>query len=70
MCLVDNWKSAWRWFSMWAFVIAGAMAGAGALMPAELKSALPDQWVGIISAVSFAGAVLRLVKQERGDAKP
>ena len=66
--LVENWKEAYRWFSMWAFLIAGAMAGAWAVMPADLKAAFPDQWVGVVSVVSFVGALLRLVKQERPSA--
>lgn len=65
--LVDDWKRAWKWFSMWAFIIVAfspeiyelavkfGIVSAGHL-PAVFERLV--QWVG------FFGAVSRLVDQK------
>lgn len=64
MKLVENWKDAWRWYSMQAMVASGAILGAWEVMPPDLKGALPD-WIGTAAAATtlFLGAFGRIVKQ-------
>ncbi|EFD1997022.1 TPA: hypothetical protein MA429_002846 [Klebsiella pneumoniae] len=64
MKLVDDWKSAWRWFSMHALVLAGIIPTVWAELPPDLKAAIPPGAMGTITAVIAAcGVVGRLVSQ-------
>lgn len=66
MKLVENWKSAWRWFSVQLIALAGAVQLAVLAFPAEVKSWLPDNvthWTaaGLLGAAIFG----RLVDQSK-----
>ena len=67
--LVDNARSAWRWFSVQAMVLAGAIQGAWMFLPEDMKSSIPP---GIVQAVTIALLVLgvagRLIDQTPKDA--
>ncbi|HBS5624259.1 Uncharacterised protein [Klebsiella pneumoniae] len=66
MKLVDDWKSAWRWFSMHALVLAGIIPTVWAELPLDLKTAIPPGAMGTITAVIAAcGVVGRLVSQSK-----
>lgn len=66
MKLVDDWKSAWRWFSMHALVLAGVIPTVWAELPPDLKAAIPAGAMGSITAVIAAcGVVGRLVNQSK-----
>lgn len=66
MKLVDDWKSAWRWFSMHALVLAGIIPTVWAELPPYLKTAIPPGAMGTITAVIAAcGVVGRLVNQSK-----
>lgn len=62
--LVDDFRSAWRWFSVQAMFFAAVIIGAWAELPASLRDALPegaDRWVAL--TVLALGIVGRTVKQ-------
>lgn len=66
MKLVDDWKSAWRWFSMHALVLAGVIPTVWSELPPDLKTAIPPGAMGAITAVIAAcGVVGRLVNQSK-----
>ena len=66
MKIVDDWKSAWRWFSMHALVLAGVIPTVLAELPPDLKTAIPPGAMGAITAVIAAGGVGgRLVNQSK-----
>ncbi|HCQ8124604.1 TPA: hypothetical protein OL914_000041 [Klebsiella quasipneumoniae subsp. similipneumoniae] len=66
MKLVDDWKNAWRWFSMHALVLAGVIPTVWAELPPDLKTAIPPGAMGAITAVIAAcGVVGRLVNQSK-----
>lgn len=66
MKLVDDWKSAWRWFSMHALVLAGIIPTVWAELPPDLNTAIPPGAMGAITAVIAAcGVVGRLVNQSK-----
>lgn len=44
MNLVDNWKEAWKWFSMHALVMAGIIPTVLAELPDDLQGSHP-RWV-------------------------
>lgn len=69
MKFVDDAKQAWRWFSVQAMVLAGAIQGAWVFIPEDMKSSIPQnivQWV-TISLLVF-GVAGRLVDQYPKDA--
>jgi hypothetical protein len=63
--LVDEWKSAWRWFSVQSMALAAVLLGAWQALPDELRASLPralPHWLAIaLLALGIAG---RLVKQK------
>lgn len=64
MKLIDNAKESWKWFSMQAMTLAGALQGAWLYIPADLKDNVPVNMVNILTlALLVAGVVGRLVKQ-------
>lgn len=64
--LIPQWRRAHRMFSVQAMVLASAIQGAWALMPDDLKAALPPQLVPIVSvALLLAGVAGRLVVQQK-----
>lgn len=71
--LIDSWQSAWKMFSIWFFVILGALpelfnlAVASGLIDATTA---PKALSYTISLVAFAGAASRLIKQKALEANP
>ena len=53
--LVDNARSAWRWFSVQAMVLAGAIQGAWMFIPEDMKASIP---AGIVQGATIALLVL------------
>lgn len=68
--LIDDWRQAYKFASMWAMSAAVALQGAWQMLPPDLKGALPD---GLVTWASVAlvvlGMVGRLVHQGGGDAR-
>ena len=64
MKLVEDWKGAWRWFSVQAMVLASGLQGAWLAMPPDLKAQIPGDAVSVISMVLLAAGIIgRLVPQ-------
>lgn len=69
MKLVKNAGQSFRWFSVQAMAVAGALQGAWLALPAELKLRVPAEWVDAITiAILVLGVIGRLVDQGSGDA--
>jgi len=54
MRLVEEWRSAWRWFSLQAMALTAAIQAAWAAMPDDLKQHIPAGPItcGILSAAA------------------
>ena len=64
MKIVNNARQSWRWFSIQAMTLAGAMQGTWLAMPADLKARVPADLVDALIVVVLAlGIVGRLVDQ-------
>lgn len=62
---VRNWKKAFRMFSIQAMVLAGAIQGAWAALPAEMQSTVSDDWLRAATVVLMVlGIAGRLVVQD------
>ena len=69
MRLVDNAKNAWKFFSVQAMAVAGALQGAWLAMPPDLQARVPGEWVDALTmAILALGIVGRLVDQGGGNA--
>lgn len=78
MKIVENWRQAWRWWSIRLSVVAGIIAGyvatpQGATAIADLIRYVPEQWrpIGSIAIgvlVSAVPTLARLIQQEVDDA--
>lgn len=64
MTFVENAKQSWRWLSMQAMTLAGALQGAWMYVPEDMKVTVPKNVVHWITlALLLAGVFGRLVKQ-------
>lgn len=62
--LVDNARSAWRWFSVQAMVLAGAIQGAWVFTPEDMRTSIPPEVVQVATIVLLVlGVAGRLVDQ-------
>lgn len=60
----DRAKLAYRWFSVQAFVLAGAMQTTWLSLPDDMKVHVPAQWVmGATVIVCVLGIIGRLAPQ-------
>ncbi len=65
MKFIENWRSVWRWYSVWFAGVIASMPVAWGLLPPDLKASLPDEWMPWISVAIFvAFLVARVIKQE------
>ena len=63
MKLVENAKQAWRWYSVQAMAVAGALQAAW-LALGDMQSRIPEWGVDALTvAILVSGIVGRLVKQ-------
>lgn len=67
MTLIEDWRQAWKKFSVWAFIVIGAMpdiySGVQALGWLEDK-AVPASFVWTIRVLAGVGIAVRLIKQQ------
>lgn len=64
MKLVANWRRAWRWISVQAMVLAGALQGAWMFVPDDLRASIPPGVVqGFTIVLLTLGVIGRLVDQ-------
>ena len=68
MKLVENWRHAWKWFSVQLVALAGTIQLSVLAFPDTLKQYLPD-WALHASALFLLGAAIlgRLIDQKKTD---
>ena len=68
MELVDDWKSAWRWFSMNCMGLATVIEGTWVGLSDDIRQQLPKDIAHIMAiAVLITGMFGRLVNQQKKD---
>lgn len=66
MKLVSNWRSFWRWHSVWIAGLIAALPVAWASMPDDLRASIPDEWLPYISGAMFIAFLIgRLRDQDK-----
>ena len=64
--LVENWRGAWRWFSLQAMALTAAIQAAWAAMPDELRAHFPTRMVTAVSVgLLLLGIGGRLVRPRK-----
>lgn len=64
MKLVTDWRSAPKWFSTQAMVLAGAINAAWLAIPPEMQASIPQEWVAYGTAgLLVLGTIGRVVDQ-------
>ena len=64
MTLIENARESWKWFSMQAMTLAGALQGAWMYIPPDLKDNVPANLVNVVTLALLASGIIgRLVKQ-------
>jgi hypothetical protein len=68
--LIDDWKQAYSFYSMWAFILLGMAPDIFnlAVQYGVIDSAAaPAVFARIINTVAFVGALTRMVKQKQAE---
>lgn len=70
--LVQNWKDAWRWYSMQALTFLAFLPLVWMELPPTaqefVSGIVPPDWHPlIITVVASSGAIMRLIDQTRGE---
>ena len=66
---IEGWRRAWRWFSVQAMVLAGALQGAWLVLTPAMQASIPQNIVQAITLTLLVlGVVGRLVDQTPKDA--
>lgn len=64
MTLIENWKSAWRLWSVRILAVLAAVATCWMMIPDSVKALIPEQYLGyIVGFVSVCAAVARVIRQ-------
>jgi hypothetical protein len=68
--LIENWRNAWKWFSIHAMVCAAAIQGAWLQVSDDMKAHIPSYLIsGLTIALLILGIVGRVIKQGAEDDK-
>lgn len=68
MTWVPNVRRAWRWWSVQAMVLAGAVQTTWLALPDDMRASIPPAWVSALTiALLVLGTLGRLVDQGGGD---
>jgi hypothetical protein len=64
--MVQNWRQAWKWFSVQAFAVIIALPAVWMALPADVKAMVPDGWEKwIVTGIALAGLLGRLIDQQK-----
>jgi len=64
--MVQNWRDAWKWFSVQAFAVIIALPAVWMALPADVKAMVPDGWEKwIVMGIALAGLFGRLIDQQK-----
>lgn len=64
--LVENWKQAWRWISVWCMSLSGAILSSWEALPPTWKEMLPTQDLkAYVGPLLIIGIIGRFVDQTK-----
>lgn len=66
MKLVENWKQAWKWFSVQALALVALLPVVWPTLPPTVHAWVPEEWrPWIIVALAVGGIAGRLIDQQK-----
>lgn len=66
--LVEDWRNAWKWFSVQAMGFSVVLLGAWEVLPSDLKATLPEDLVRLLAiGLLTMGIAGRVVDQKPKD---
>lgn len=66
--LVEDWRNAWKWFSVQAMGFSVVLLGAWEVLPGDLKATLPEDLVRLLAiGLLTMGIAGRVVDQKPKD---
>lgn len=69
MKFVENWRDAWKWFSVQALAVLIALPMVWMALPADVKAYLPDGWEPwVLVILAAAGLLGRVIDQNKASA--
>lgn len=63
---VENWRSAWSWWSVQITTALASLGPAWLVLPQELKDRIPVEWLPYISPVILLSIVVARVMDQGG----
>lgn len=68
MQLIDNWRKAWRMFSVQALALLAALPVVWMGLPDDVKAMVPQDWTKyLMIAIALGGLVGRMIAQPSAD---
>ena len=68
MRLVKGAGKAWRWFSVQAMLLQGAVASSWLFVPDDMRASVPSEWLAVAAiGLTVLGVAGRLIDQGGGD---
>ncbi len=65
MKLVEDWRKAWKWFSVQAFTVLAVAPVVWSQLPPDVRKMLPEGWEPyVLAALAVGGIVGRLRAQD------
>jgi protein-S-isoprenylcysteine O-methyltransferase Ste14 len=69
MKLVDNWKQAWRWFSIQALALVALLPVVWPQLPPQVTAWVPEAWrPWVVVIIAIGGIAGRLIDQNKAKA--
>lgn len=64
MKLIQDWRQAWRFYSVQALAVIAAIPIVWASLPEEWRATVPSEWIKVmVVVVAVAGILGRIIQQ-------
>jgi anti-sigma-K factor RskA len=64
MKLIENWRDAWRFYSVQALAVIAALPIVWASLPPEWQAEVPGEWIKVMVVVVAVSGILGRVLQQ------
>lgn len=68
--MVEDWKDAWRWFSVQLAAFLAVLPFVWASLPYDVKDYVPDEWRPFIVSAVAIGVIVGRLKAQPGPQRP
>jgi hypothetical protein len=62
--LIPDWRDAWKWLSVHALIVTGALPAVWESLPHDWREAIPATWLAVVTVITaVVGVYGRLLDQ-------